>query len=276
MNVPSRVNRVLLNKVINIGKIFINPSNHVIPHWITSKADPERGIVDNFIKNLHSATTRELLLDVGAGNFRFQDYLETQGFVYESQDFDQVFDQDMRGKHTYVCDIENIPVNDGRFDVVVCTQVLEHLANPLIALQELSRILRKGGKLYLTTNFLFPIHGAPYDFFRYTNFGLEHLCHKSNFSISELQPRGGFYSFIAKIVFDFPAIIKSWLFYGGASPHGQRQIKVRNILIVLPLVPLVFLVDILCTLLAFLLARLDFMDKKKRFTLGYQLVAIRD
>jgi len=275
MKVSTKVNGVVISKLMNFGKFLINPSEHLLPKWIVSKADPERGIVDIFISNLGRARSNELLLDVGAGNFRFQNFLEGQGFIYESQDFDQVFDQDMRGKHTYVCDIEHIPVNDNRFDVIVCTQVLEHLSNPLLALQELSRILKAGGKLYLTTNFLFPIHGAPYDFFRYTNFGLEHLCHNSDFSISELKPRGGFYNFIAKIVFDFPAVIKSWLFYDGANPHGQRQLKVKNIFIVLPLVPVVFIIDLVCTFIAFILSRFDFIDKKKRFTLGYQLIATR-
>ena len=275
MKVSSSASGVIFNKLMNLGKILINPSDHLLPNWIVSKADPERGIVDHFIYSLTNSRPNNLLLDVGAGNFRFQNHLETQGFIYESQDFDQVFDQEMQGKHTYVCDIENIPVDDGRFDVVICTQVLEHLANPLVALQELSRILKKDGRLYLTTNFLFPIHGAPYDFFRYTNFGLEHLCHNSGFLISELKPRGGYYSFIAKIVFDLPAIIKSWLFYDGASPHGQRQLKVRNIFIVVSLVPIVFILDLVCTFVSFLLTRLDFIDKKKRFTLGYQLIATR-
>lgn len=275
MKVSTKVNGVVISKLMNFGKLLINPSEHLLPKWIVSKADPERGIVDIFICNLGRARSKELLLDVGAGNFRFQNFLEEQGFIYESQDFDQVFDRDMRGKHTYVCDIEHIPVDDNRFDVIVCTQVLEHLSNPLLALQELSRILKVGGKLYLTTNLLFPIHGAPYDFFRYTNFGLEHLCRNSDFSILELKPRGGFYNFIAKIVFDFPAIIKSWLFYDGANPHGQRQLKVRNIFIVLPLVPVVFIIDLVCTFIALILSRFDFIDKKKRFTLGYQLIATR-
>ena len=126
---------IVLKKLMNLGKILINPSERLLPKWIVSKADPERGMVDNFVYNFSRTLSSELLLDVGAGNFRFQNFLEGQGFTYESQDFDQVFDQDMRGKHTYVCDIEHIPVSDGRFDVIVCTQVLEHLANPLIALQ---------------------------------------------------------------------------------------------------------------------------------------------
>lgn len=154
MKVISDASGLVLNKLMNFGKILINPSEHLLPNWIISRADPERGIVDHFIYRINKSSSNELLLDAGAGNFRFKNYLEAQGFTYESQDFDQVFDQDMRDKYTYVCDIENIPVSASRFDVIVCAQVLEHLANPWVALQEFSRILKIGGTLYLTTNFL--------------------------------------------------------------------------------------------------------------------------
>ena len=264
------------SKIRSIGKFLINPSLCLLPKLIVARADPERSIVDKFIHNIQDAPSGQLLLDAGAGNFRFKDLLVGKGYTYESQDFDQVFDQNSLGKHTYVCDIQEIPVESGRFDVVVCTQVLEHLADPLGAFEELSRTLKPGGQLYLTTNFLFPIHGAPYDFFRYTNFGLEYLCKKSNFTIIEIVPRGGFFALFAKVIFDFPTIITFWLFYGGGNPHGQRKIKIKSLPIIFLFIPGIFALDIFCTVLAFLVGQLDPIDKKRRFTLGYQLHATRN
>lgn len=258
-----------------IGKFLISPSSYIFPKYIISRADPERGIVDEFIQGIRLARPGDLLLDAGAGNFRFRELLREKGYIYESQDFDQVFDQDSRGKHTYVCDIHSIPVEPNRFDVVVCTQVLEHLPDPLTAIQELSRILKPGGELFLTTNLLFPIHGAPYDFFRFTNFGLEYLCKESGFSKIKIVARGGFFSFCAKVIFDLPAIATFWLLYGGANPHGHRDLKIKSLPLVAFLTPAIFLLDIFSTILAFLVVQLDGIDRKRRFTLGYQLHATR-
>lgn len=64
---------------------------------------------------------------------------------------------------------------DATFDLVLCTEVLEHLREPQRGIDEMRRVLRPGGVLLLTTRFLFPIHDAPGDFFRFTRFGLAHL-----------------------------------------------------------------------------------------------------
>jgi len=267
---------VSAEKIRIIGKFLISPSSYIFPNYIISRADPERGIVDDFIQDIRVARPGDLLLDAGAGNFRFKNVLIKKDYIYESQDFDQVFDQDSRGKHTYVCDIHSIPVEANRFDVVICTQVLEHLPDPLRAIQELSRVLKPGGELFLTTNLLFPIHGAPYDFFRFTNFGLEYLCRESEFSKIEITPRGGFFSFYAKVIFDLPAIATFWLLYGGANPHGHRELKIKSLPLVVFLAPAIFVLDILSTIFAFLVAQLDVIDKKRRFTLGYQVHATRN
>ncbi len=67
---------------------------------------------------------------------------------------------------------------DGTFEVVLCTEVLEHLPDPQRGLDEMLRVLRPGGTLLLTTRFLFPIHDAPGDFFRFTRYGLQHLLRR--------------------------------------------------------------------------------------------------
>jgi SAM-dependent methyltransferase len=152
---------------------------------------------------------------------------------------------------------------------------LEHVTDPKAVFNELSRLLKPGGKLYLTTNFLFPIHGAPFDFYRFTHFGLNLLAKESSFSEVQISARGGFFSLCAKLIFDFPAIIKSWLFYGNANPHGQRELSLKNPMLITFIMPSVFMLDIFCTLIAALVSLMDPLDKRRRFTLGYQLTATR-
>jgi SAM-dependent methyltransferase len=72
---------------------------------------------------------------------------------------------------------------DTSFDVVISTQVLEHIQDPEAYLREAWRILRPGGKLLLTTHGMFEEHGCPYDFTRWTGRGLEQLVAKSGFHV---------------------------------------------------------------------------------------------
>ena len=72
-------------------------------------------------------------------------------------------------------DAYQLPFHDDAFDVVVCTEVLEHTHSPALALREVRRVLKPGGKLLLSTPFAFPIHYAPTDYYRFTRFGLAHL-----------------------------------------------------------------------------------------------------
>lgn len=264
-----------LSLFLKLGRFLINPSQIFYPKWLVKHSDTERRIVDNFVATIPNAKNSSFLLDAGAGSFRYRDILIGKGYTYESQDFVNVFDVSKRGHHTYTCDINSIPVEAERFEVIVCTQVLEHLKNPLATFLEFERILKKGGSLYLTTNFLFPIHGEPFDYFRFTKFGLESLSSSVGFVIKEIQPRGGFFSLVAKFVLDSPAVLKCWLLYGGVTPHGPYEIKPKNSLLVLILLPIIFLLDLICTLTAFFIVKFDFLDRKERFTLGYQLHAIK-
>jgi len=76
-------------------------------------------------------------------------------------------------------------LQDASFDIILCTEVLEHLHTPAKAIGEFYRVLKPGGLLLLTTRFIFPIHDAPGDYYRYTKYGLQHLL--KEFSVDELQ-----------------------------------------------------------------------------------------
>ena len=82
-------------------------------------------------------------------------------------------------------DAQALGIRDAAFEVVLCTEVLEHLPEPQKAIDEIFRVLEPGGELLLTTRFLFPIHDAPHDYFRYTKYGLRHLLRR--FDIVELE-----------------------------------------------------------------------------------------
>ena len=82
-------------------------------------------------------------------------------------------------------DVQSLGIGGATFDNVLCTEVLEHLPAPQQAIDEMFRVLRPGGTLLLTTRFLFPIHDAPHDYFRFTKYGLRHLLQR--FEILEMR-----------------------------------------------------------------------------------------
>jgi len=128
------------------------------------------------------------VLDAGAGNGLYRKFFDH--CVYESADFgkvDKTYDQ-----LTYVCDLSSIPVENDRFDAVFCTQVLEHLPDPLEVLRELRRVLKPGGLLYASAPLFYEEHEQPYDFFRYTRDGLRSILERAGFDLRELNNLEGY------------------------------------------------------------------------------------
>lgn len=89
------------------------------------------------------------------------------------------------------------------YDSAILSDVLEHLARPEIALASIHRMLKKQGVLMMTVPFLYGIHEAPYDFRRFTRFGLEYELKKAGFTRIEIHEIGGIISAIATLILKF-------------------------------------------------------------------------
>jgi len=85
-----------------------------------------------------------------------------------------------------------IPAENETFDSAICTAVLEHLEEPEAAIRECFRILRPQGTAIYSVPFIWHLHEAPRDFYRYSYFGLEYLFKKAGFEIIEIKPLSGF------------------------------------------------------------------------------------
>jgi SAM-dependent methyltransferase len=110
------------------------------------------------------------VLDVGAGPARYRRLFD--GCDYKTQDFKKLTREQAQwsesidyGDIDYISDITAIPVADESFDVVLCTEVLEHVPEPIDAIRELSRVLRPGGRLLLTAPQRSGSHQAPYHYY---------------------------------------------------------------------------------------------------------------
>jgi SAM-dependent methyltransferase len=78
-----------------------------------------------------------------------------------------------------------IPFERDFFDSVVCFEALEHIFNPETFLKEVIRVLKPGGKAIFTLPFIWDEHEQPYDYARYSSFGLKYLFENCGFTIIE-------------------------------------------------------------------------------------------
>ncbi len=111
---------------------------------------------------------RYRVLDVGCGYRPYEPYFAPHASEYVGVDLDNPA-ADLQGH------VEALPVGDGSFDVVLCTQVLEHANDPAAAVGELRRVVTPGGPVLASTHGTAVYHPAPNDFWRWTHTGLEQL-----------------------------------------------------------------------------------------------------
>ena len=137
------------------------------------------------------------VLDVGAGSAPYRaDFAHCQ---YRTQDFAQLQTDQLRDKQGYSrldfeCDIAHIPVDDNSFDVVLCTEVLEHVPEPIEAIGEISRVLRPGGSLILSAPLGSGLHQSPYHFYGgYTPYWYRHFLAENGFEQIAIERNGGFF-----------------------------------------------------------------------------------
>lgn len=128
------------------------------------------------------------LLDVGCGSKPYQPLFP--GASYVGLDIDSDVAR-QRGAADYFYSGDVFPFNSASFDSVLCNQVLEHVFNPDDFLSEINRVLKPSGKLLLTVPFVWDEHEQPYDYARYSSFGLKSLLEKHGFSILKHQKLGG-------------------------------------------------------------------------------------
>ncbi|MGZ8271523.1 MAG: class I SAM-dependent methyltransferase [Methylophilus sp.] len=159
------------------------------------------------------------ILDAGAGELKNR--LLCSHLNYVSQDFCQYEGKgDSTGLQTgtwdtskidIICDITNIPEPEASFDVILCSEVLEHLPDPLRAIDEFSRLLKPGGKLILTAPFASFVHFAPYHFATgFSKYWYEHHLPLRGFSIYELTSNGDWFDYLKQELVRLPAMTKKY------------------------------------------------------------------
>ena len=131
------------------------------------------------VRGREDSATR--VVDIGCGTKPFRG-LFAGGCDYLGVDFDG------RSAADLVHDLgQPLPLEDGSADVVLLSEVIEHVPDPELLLAEAARLLRPGGELFVSAPFAFPIHGRPYDFRRFTDYYYRALPGRLPLELVELE-----------------------------------------------------------------------------------------
>jgi SAM-dependent methyltransferase len=213
--------------------------------WL--RTDAENWSISRFIKTAASQIPESsLIFDAGAGSSPYLRYLHRHR--YQSSDIQP------GNNVTFVADLHHLPISDRRYDAVICTQVLEHVQYPQKVLDELFRVLRPGGAIFLTAPQGWGLHQEPHHYFNFTSYGLQLLFRDAGFRDISINERGGILWYLGKririlipyLYWQYRGIPKltMFLFYLLSAPLFRYAL------------PMTFFY-------------LDAIDRKKGYTLGY-------
>lgn len=215
-------------------------------------------------QQLKKIPTGQSIIDVGAGWGRYKKYC---GHLrYTSQDLAQYNGKgDRTGLQTgdwdtskidIVSDIVNIPVKNSSYDNVLCTEVLEHVPYPEMAIKEISRILKKKGRLILTAPFASQAHHSPYFFFTgYSKNWYKRILVDSGFKISRIHASGNFFDYLCQEMVRSPIVLRK-----------HSKLGLLSLLLYLFILPLAFIIWVLSKFST---------GSEKQLCFGYHVVAIK-
>jgi len=165
--------------------------------------------VKNRIKKYANSLLSRTTLDVGAGLSPYKQFFLALGFDYFSQDFDSYRPSEKKNpglqnlewsypKHDFVCDVLDIP-DTSKYDFVICTEVFEHVPDPVALIEKLSALTKSGGYILITVPFLSLMHQSPYWFSSgISPFWFKHWAEKFNLEICELEVSGDYIDLMAQ------------------------------------------------------------------------------
>ncbi len=146
------------------------------------------------------------VLDLGAGRLPFRDIIKKYSPNYYSLDFKKTH-KDL----DYIGTVSDTKLEEGRFNVIFCNQVLEHVPNPEQSFCEIYRILKPNGIVIISTPFFIELHNEPYDYFRYTKYALKMLANKGQFKVLELYEIGGIFALLSRFLSKFFIFAFYWI-----------------------------------------------------------------
>lgn len=157
-------------------------------------------ILNAIRKNL--ITFKGNLLDIGCGKMPYKNFILENSKInnYIGLDIEQAIEYDKDVRPDFTWNGIKMPFKDCSYETAFGTEVLEHCPYPNIILEEVNRVLKPGGVFFFTVPFLWNLHEAPHDEFRYTPYSLKRLLTEAGFVNIELEPLGGWHASMAQML----------------------------------------------------------------------------
>jgi SAM-dependent methyltransferase len=134
------------------------------------------------------------VLDVGCGRRAYEPFFSDTASEYVGVDVGNP-NADLAGA------VESLPIPDASYDLVLCTQVLEHAEDPAAAVSELGRVVAPGGRVLAATHGVQVYHPDPVDLWRWTHAGLDRLFRdNAEWSALTVVPASGTAACLAMLV----------------------------------------------------------------------------
>ena len=175
-----------------------------------------RDDVEGLLGLVRASTADAVALDVGSLRSPYKAILESRGFAVRTLDLTTEQGADYAGT------AEHTGRPDGSVDLVLCTQVLEHVRTPWVAMREFQRILKPGGMLLITIPHVWFYHPHPGDYWRVTQEGIVALATDAGFVVREARTQGGALLAFGQIV--------NFLAYGVLGGAGAPLYGAVNVL----------------------------------------------
>jgi len=141
--------------------------------------------IETLIGFLPAQDRPKLAIDLGCGQSPYRNLLERRAYQV------QTLDTDIASGADYLGEIEDTKLPSDNFDLVLCTQVLEHCSDPFRGVLEISRILKPGGFAILSVPHVWFYHPHPSDHWRFTQEGTIKLCKHAGLEPAKLLAQGG-------------------------------------------------------------------------------------
>lgn len=130
------------------------------------------------------------LLDVGCGVVPYYGAYKDQVNSVTCIDWEET-----HGANPFIDQVvdlnDPIPLPDSQYDSILCTDVIAHIYRPHQLIEEFARLLKKGGKILITTPFSYWISEPPHEHYRFTEYALKRMCEENGLEVIQLEPFGG-------------------------------------------------------------------------------------